>query len=57
MFLSWMINDKVDREKMKTIVKRWVRAKALVIVDRIDPSDRHNRAYIECGELHQQINI
>ena len=49
--------DPTDREKIKTIVRRWVRAKALVIVDRVDPSDRHTRAFIECGELHEAINI
>jgi len=49
--------DPTDREKIKTIVKRWVKAKALVIVDRVEMPTRKKRAFIECGELHEDINV
>lgn len=51
------VHDPTDREKIKTIVKRWVKSKALVIVDRIEMPTRKKRAFIECGELHEEINI
>jgi hypothetical protein len=50
-------DDLTDREKIKTIVKRWVKAKALIVVDRVEMPTRKKRAFIECGELHEDINV